>query len=221
MDLRRFTLCFAVALSMASLEGNADAAVVPPPTTSVPPHPSLSGYLSYSFIIDLSGGEAVAGMAVSFMAPNGDMFQVHPIIMGSPAPTPTNDRNFHPAFVATGFTGADDSQFNFSVLDWDIATSINDSPSLLDIVATNEVPGGFGPISTDIDLAHVVIPATSFGSYIIDLTFAGGATQSIPGTFGVVPIPEASQVLAGIVLLTSMFGVSIVRRRQIKHSAPA
>jgi hypothetical protein len=238
MELRRLTLIYVVgALLTVAGQGMADAAMVvisQAPRPSVPdgnpdpPGPGEDAYTSFTFLVDLdqAAGEGVINMAMTFTVPNNNMFQIHPVIGGIPRQTSFNDLNTHPNWPA-GFTGGDDSQFDFSGspgFDWDVVLSLpsDDTSSRLATVAFNQsvAMGGSGPRTADFS-AHVVIPSTSWGTYAIDITYADSSTDNFSDTFGVVPIPEASQVLAGIVLTTSVLGVCIVRRRLLNHSPPA
>jgi hypothetical protein len=197
---------------------------VPDGVPGDPLEPGEFNYLSFTFRIILAAGESVTAINLEenppgtiipmFAAPNNDMFQLHP----NGDDTTFNDENVNIPGAFPGLTGADDSQYNFSENDFVFGVPVADTNG--DLSAVMVAPDD--PLNADFDLAHVVIPDTSFGNYNIVLTVEGGPSPGVQTLSGIfTAVPEASQVLAGSVLTMGVLGVYIVRRRLSKRAVTA
>lgn len=180
-------------------------------------------YLSYTFTIDLAGGESLTEFDAIFMS--ATMNQVLPGV------TPWNDLTESLGQPPPN-SSADDSQFNFSVSDWNFPQNPQDSetPGLLRVGATRAggmmgTPAPKPPLTSDFSLAHIVIPVMASGQWQISVR-VNDVTHIFPspgqfGVFGPAAIPEVSQVVAGAVISAGVLGVFVARRSFGKGTARA
>jgi hypothetical protein len=236
MDLRRVAaLCATGVLCIAGGPKTSNAVFVDVSAPDDRPAVSMATmipHVAYTFTINVEMMETVIGVDATFTAINNDMFQIHPDVDMNGTPETTTFSNLNASFPV-GFSGDDDSQFEvIPAVTWDFAIPTVDPLAIPPSPDTSRFLGagladdpntGFpGPKTTNFDLAHVVIPATSGGFYSITVVLEGGDPDGIPftGTFGMVPIPESSQVIAGTVLTLGVLGVYIVKRRFSKCTVP-
>jgi hypothetical protein len=166
-------------------------------------------------MIDLATGESLTEFDAEFTADT--MNQINP--GASMSQTVWEDFN---DFFPDPFVPADDSQFEFLSEEWDIIVNTRvdegETPGLLSAAASRAVVEDDGtdenpPLMDDFNLAHVVIPSHLSGEWQISVIINGMPSMPLhPPGGGVFGVPEASQVLVGIVIIAGLFGAYAVRR---------
>jgi hypothetical protein len=227
MAIRRSVLaCVLAALPVLSVPDVAEAAMVvfDTPATADPVMVGGVPHLSYNFDIILAMGETLVAFDALFTS---DTMSHDDAIIPLNSGGEWNSLN---AVIDESI----DSQFHFGSAFWDQQTTGGDFPPE---APESKTPGVLGIIAADPDaavtgtftLAHVVIPAMASGKYRIGLGISNDADPDLDveldfpggnafGDFGVVPIPEASQVLAGTFLTFGLVGTYLVRRRLSNRS---
>jgi hypothetical protein len=202
---------FVTTVALTTLWANVAEAVLVTHSAGTPA-PNLPGYTSYTFTVNLSAGESLTSFDAFFLA--DEMSQVNP--MGQFTVWEDNNDDF----PVGSLTPADDSQFEFMTSEWGFIISQQEGTGpppplqgrLVGSASTGLMPGLAK--TTTFDLAHVVVKNTSPTlTWIVNTQ----VNNVLNPASGVISVPEASQVLIGILASIGAIGVcAITRRRQMK-----
>jgi hypothetical protein len=180
-------------------------------TSTNPATGNLPNHISFTFILTPEMGESITSFDATFIS-SSTMNQINP--GASMAETVWEDFN---DFFPMGFTAADDSQFEFHTDEWaetpnSLSNEEESSPGLLEAVASGPVI----PWTSTMNLAHVVVPNDATVDWIIT-TVVNNNPMTETTQFG--SVPEASQLVVGVVATVSVSGIYLFRRFSKRRTA--